>query len=375
MKIVFAGDLFLGGDKMDYSLQECIQVPGFKNADLRVVNLEHPITDFQQTPTKSSLYTGSSVLSELVQSNIDIVSLANNHIHDMGSNGIYDTLNHLQQVGIKYFGAGANLNEARMPVWVSSDLAILGYCQYASPTLNHIQLATEELPGVNPLTRSNILEDLSLLPNGKKVILVLHWGREHVWLTQPKNLKLAKELLAQEKVAGIIGSHPHRPQGLIRNGKKTAYFCLGNFLFPNFFISPPNIVLNNLDKKPSKFRTTRRYHPVEKITYKKWKRVNRTSILAYYNAQDSSFTHEFIYQDDNKPSIRPLRGFNLLVMNILMRYLNMCYNYPPRLYGFLELLFSSVRMRWWYLNLFIFQIRENGVLWGASRIKKRILEK
>ena len=49
--------------------------------------------------------------------------------------------------------------------------------------------------------------------------------------------------------------------------------CLGNFLFPNFFIKPPAQIYNPKNI-PEKIDITRQYHKVFKQTYKKWRWIN-----------------------------------------------------------------------------------------------------
>ncbi len=43
--IMFTGDLFLGGDLLNKSCKDVIQIKKFYEADKRVVNLEQPISE------------------------------------------------------------------------------------------------------------------------------------------------------------------------------------------------------------------------------------------------------------------------------------------------------------------------------------------
>src|SRR5690606_34099170 len=115
MKIVFAGDLFLGGDLINFDLSDAIKVDAFHKADLRILNLEHPISDSEGIAKKSALYVGTSVLHSLKTAKIGAVSLANNHIHDKLEKGIEDTIYNLKNINIQSFGAGMNIKSAREP--------------------------------------------------------------------------------------------------------------------------------------------------------------------------------------------------------------------------------------------------------------------
>ena len=46
---------------------------------------------------------------------VDLALLANNHVYDYGKDAMLDTLDTLTNADIKYFGAGANLEEAMKP--------------------------------------------------------------------------------------------------------------------------------------------------------------------------------------------------------------------------------------------------------------------
>ncbi|MCA9698784.1 MAG: CapA family protein, partial [Myxococcales bacterium] len=77
--------------------------------DHTAVNLETPVTDNPATPhpTKSYVfhaYSGS--VAVLPDVGIDSVSLGNNHVYDYLEGGMNDTLMHLDNLGITYYGAG-----------------------------------------------------------------------------------------------------------------------------------------------------------------------------------------------------------------------------------------------------------------------------
>ncbi|SHI49794.1 CapA family protein [Pseudozobellia thermophila] len=370
MKIVFVGDVFLGGDLTAKELKSCIDVKRFHHADYKIINLEHPISDAHNIADKSVLFTGSEVLETLKRSGINAVCLANNHIHDKLDIGILETIENLRKHRISFFGAGRNLHEAKKPLWVDNNLCLLGYCQFNSPTLNNIQLATENSPGVAPLTLEGIESDLDKIPNDSKAILYLHWGREHVWFTQYKNIELAKKLLKNDKVALIVGTHPHRVQGFLSVNNKRAYFSLGNCLFPNFLIKPSIEVVNQaLDiALTKKVDVTRQYHSVSKLTYKKWRFVNRVSQLVEYDTESKTIDHIFLYQQDDFPVVKELTGIPRFLFVIIVNYLNVLYRFPKLIYRPMEKLFSSIRFKIWRVQVILFKMRQMGFV---HSIKKR----
>lgn len=65
MKVCFAGDVFLGGDLLNKSCKNVVEVEAFNKADVRIVNLEQPISDSDFVEDKCTLYTGSFAINQL----------------------------------------------------------------------------------------------------------------------------------------------------------------------------------------------------------------------------------------------------------------------------------------------------------------------
>ena len=60
----------------------------------------------------------------------DVVSLANNHVFDLGVEGLENTIKLLKENGIQYCGAGMNLKEASRPAIIECNgktIAIFAY--------------------------------------------------------------------------------------------------------------------------------------------------------------------------------------------------------------------------------------------------------
>lgn len=305
--ICFVGDLFAGGTLLQDDPRNLVRSSTYRNADLRIANLEHPIGTGEPMPRKSTVHAPPEALEHLTKLNVDAVSLANNHVHDLGPEGIGETVDLLESAGIDSFGAGRTLQEASEPYWVSEELVIQGYCAFDSPSLNKIQVATDVSPGVNPLTRENIEKDLQQLDSDTKAILFVHWGIENAWLPSSEELDLADELLDHPRVAGIVGAHPHRVQGYTSRGSKRAYYSLGNFLIPDFHLEPPVSVTYPSLGTRSQYET-KRYHPVTELTKKTWTIGARISLLVSYDLEAQEFAHTPLYQGNDPLSVHELTG-------------------------------------------------------------------
>ncbi len=359
MKICFAGDLFLGGDLLNKDTKNIIDVNVFNNADKRVVNLEQPISDNNCVEDKCTLFTGSFAIKQLQDMKIDTVNLAHNHIQDKGLDAIEETVTHLKNGSIGNFGAGKNIDEAKKPYFIDTNIVLFGYCEYGKSYLKQIEIASKNRAGVNPLRYENILEDLNNLENNQKAILYFHWGREHVFLPPHDDIELAKKLLGDDRVLLIVGMHPHRPQGYVEHNGKRAYMCLGNFLFPNFFIKPPTQI-HYPETKLKEFDITRQYHNVYKTTYKKWRWINRVSLILEFNTDSNEITHKAIIQDDSNPAVKELDGLQKNIILHLVWLLSGVYQLPKTIYNPIEKVNSYMIYKIWRSQIKWFQLKQLG---------------
>ena len=123
LKLLFVGDIMPGG-VLHY--QDLFYTDGIKQFmqkfDLRIGTLEVAIGDnipFDKEKMKGRMniiYCKNSDAQKLLDLDINIVSLANNHIFDLGIEGLENTKQILSENNIKYCGAGKNIKEASEPI-------------------------------------------------------------------------------------------------------------------------------------------------------------------------------------------------------------------------------------------------------------------
>lgn len=359
MKLLFVGDLFLGGDLSGKKAD--IRSETFWNADKKYANLEHPISDAKACADKCTLFAGSSTIGTLKDLHITAVNLANNHIQDKLDCGISDTLYALDHAGVGHFGVGADRLKAASPFSSDEKIQIFGYCEFGKPYLKKIQVSTNTGFGVNPLRLGQIHRDLDSLEPGTKAILFFHWGREHVWLPPWDDVQLAKTLLEDERVLLIIGTHSHRAQGYIRHNDKFAFFSLGNFLFPNFFIEPPTQIAST-DTVPTSVPVTRYYHPVFALTYKKWLLRSRISLMIEYDTSTGKFFQIPVIQEDNAPTVRELQWFQRKLVNGWILGLSKLMKVPSPVYRCLSEGNAILSLIFGRMHIVFFCIRQIGIL-------------
>ena len=96
-------------------------------ADIRVGTLETAVGneptfyDEKMSRRADVIYVKDDALKRLVELDINIVSLANNHFFDLGTEGALHTIQLLDQLGIKHIGAGRDIKEASAPVIINKD--------------------------------------------------------------------------------------------------------------------------------------------------------------------------------------------------------------------------------------------------------------
>src|SRR5690606_1069444 len=94
-------------------IQEVIGL--FQNSDYNIVNLEAPVTNSKSKIIKTGPHLKAnkeSTLSVLKTLEIDLVTLANNHVLDYDEEGVLDTLDFCRENNFLVAGAGKNKEEA-----------------------------------------------------------------------------------------------------------------------------------------------------------------------------------------------------------------------------------------------------------------------
>ncbi|MHB8066336.1 MAG: AmmeMemoRadiSam system protein B [Desulfobaccales bacterium] len=142
---------------------------------------------------------------------VQAVSLANNHSHDLGEN--------------PYREMRRTLGDAGIACLENRQILDLGAFYLAGFT----DVDNQAEAKIARLTRED-LEGLSRIRNDKPLFALIHWGREYAAQAGPREEALAA-LLEDKGVEVIIGCHSHRASPLEGTRKSCRVFSLGNFLF------------------------------------------------------------------------------------------------------------------------------------------------
>ena len=162
----------------------------------------------------------------------DIVTLANNHILDFGPEGITDSIAALNEAGIKYVGAGEDLEEAKKLEIMEVGGRKIGFLGTSRVYMATSWAAGENHPGVfSTYDPSLPIEEIKKADELVDYLVVyVHWGVERE--TTPKEYQRVMGKQYMDAGADIvIGSHPHVLQPLEFYNEKPIMFSMGNFVF------------------------------------------------------------------------------------------------------------------------------------------------
>jgi hypothetical protein len=242
LRIIAVGDLALNGGYHRLLAERGPDYPfrriraRWRDAAIRFGNLESPVTHCERiAPAKLTLRGSPLAPQALLAGGFDCVSLANNHMMDFGAEGLHDTRQQLDQVGIAHVGAGRNLDEAFEPVIIKREGQSIGVLAFCDVDQVSDLYATRDSPGVAPADLAVCRELVGALRQRVDWLVVqLHWGLEMSQLPSPAQRRWA-EIIASAGADVILGHHPHvvQPWDLVR-GALVAY-SLGDFTFSSTY--------------------------------------------------------------------------------------------------------------------------------------------
>lgn len=218
--MIFGGDVMLGRSVLthtekvgdwDYPFRKIVDT--LKDADLTFVNLENPIIENCPRHNEGYIFCAPpEILSGMVKSGVDLVSLENNHTRNYGDKGFAETKKHLYKNAIGFVTSDSlvvkEINGTRFGF-----IAFNKFGQQA-PTLSVSELAK--------LLKANAIVEV--------LIVSVHWGEEYQGTALP-GVQRFGHMLVDLGADLVIGHHPHWVQNIDTYKGKKIYFSLGNLVF------------------------------------------------------------------------------------------------------------------------------------------------
>lgn len=237
----FVGDLMFGRNVKDVTdrygttyLFDKVK-PYFTNADYASANFENPILknpeeDYEKIDKQIHLHTGAEAIHALKELDFTVLNLANNHMMDYGVEGLNDTVEELDNVGLNHVGAGNDLEEATEIDYQEKNgltIATLGYTDALVEGFS----ALGYRGGVARATPDNIFPLIEEANEKADLVFVnIHWGVEYDNQPHPRQTELAKAMIDVGADA-IIGHHSHVLSEVEKYKNGVIFYGLGNFVF------------------------------------------------------------------------------------------------------------------------------------------------
>ena len=351
MDIIIGGDLVpTDSNALLFSNGEVVDLIGadlFKlldNCDFSIFNLEVPFTDAIEPIKKCgpNLVAKTSAFNGIKGINPRFLNLANNHIMDQGAQGLFTTIDLLDQNGIAYAGAGKNIKEVRKFYINEKEGKKIGiYCCAE----HEFSIATETMPGANPFDPFESLDHISKLKKECDYLITLyHGGKEHYRYPSPYLQKVCRKII--DKGADlVVCQHSHCIGCKEEWGNGTIVYGQGNFLFDHSkseYWQTGLLIKITLDQTPkidyipirkhsdrvriaekedaeeilNRFEYRSQEILIDGFIEKKYKEFSRKMIYIYYNAFGGAITHSIFYRILNKISGHT---FQRLLIKVLYR--------------------------------------------------------
>lgn len=313
MTLVFCGDIMPGGVLPYQDNYITAELREFMlSFDFRIGTLESaigkgmPFDPIKLAGRQNIIYARDEDFFRVKELRFDVLSLANNHVWDLGEDGLKNTIKILKDNGVKYCGAGMNAQEASLPAVIEKDgvkVAIYSYCMYNSPWLGHVKLAEGKKAGINPLNINIVIEDIKKAKERYDYVIVMpHWGREYLFEPLPECIQMAKKMIRAGADA-VFGSHPHYIQPLVKYKGKPICYSLGNFLFPDFFMRPPRpIWYPDSDNEVQGIKEVVGYpFPIDAPIKQVWNPVSRYGCILglELNKEEEMVTVHYVHSSNN----------------------------------------------------------------------------
>jgi len=226
-------------------------IPFFRAADIAIANLEGPTapgirrSGSQGTDPgprfDDSVYSSypmfnyhPTVIRELKQAGVDLVTTANNHALDRYGVGQDATISELRRAGMPFVGtvprqgprnfALETASRLGRLVWIACTYSTNGIPDRAGQVL-HCYNQRQELLG--------LVAGHAARPDVAAVIVLPHWGNEYQSAASSRERTLARQLIAAGATA-VVGTHPHVVQNwdMVAGPRGTApvIYSTGNFV-------------------------------------------------------------------------------------------------------------------------------------------------
>ena len=230
IRIFFAGDFcskpstskILVSDELKRLIQSC----GFK-----VVNFEVPLKPDVQLPSqkRERFFQNDDAPDFLCGLGFNLFSQANNHAFDWGDEGFKKTK---AALGDAAFGAGTYDEAYRVKI-VDVHGVKIGFMALSFAAYTGVFDDVTKRDGLSCAYINDLRVNHDIIEAKKHVdylFILPHDGIEYIDIPTPETIARYRDFI-DYGADGVIGTHPHCPQGWEKYKEKPIFYSLGNFFF------------------------------------------------------------------------------------------------------------------------------------------------
>lgn len=235
MKALFVGDVCIKREIENDNFLSDDVINLIKDCDIRAFNMEGPIDGAGNCPIVKkgpSISQNKEVVKVMSENGFNYASLANNHIMDMGIEGLSSTITALETNNVRFSGASVYNDGFHNPCTIRTDEFNLALISVAENGFGCSGETCEQRAGGYAWMLDSML--FRTISEAKKdndaVIMICHAGAEEFELPLPELRTLYKRMI-DEGADAVVAHHPHVCQGVELYKGCPIIYSLGNFAF------------------------------------------------------------------------------------------------------------------------------------------------
>lgn len=204
----------------------------FAAVDFTFANLEFPFSRETLVPVRGNIFNAPREWAAgLVEHDLRVLNLANNHAMDQGERGLFDTIALCAELELVCFGAGKNEREAWTPGIVETNGIRIGFVGASYASVNDSgKTWLRFVARIEDKHRLKAAIEAMKADGVDFVVATMHAGIEYVdapfgpqTLFADAALKFGADM--------VIGAHPHVVQPAVERDGRWVFYSLGNFIF------------------------------------------------------------------------------------------------------------------------------------------------
>jgi poly-gamma-glutamate synthesis protein (capsule biosynthesis protein) len=216
----------------DFTPMWQLVAPVVSRADFALCHLETTVSTSGAAPSGFPRFRApTEYVAALADAGYDGCSTASNHAYDYGVDGVYQTIESLEQHGLVWAGTARSQEEADRPRIVDAAGVRIGFVS-ATYGLNGFRLPDDQPWLVDAIDVPHLLERArAARAAGAEIVVVsLHCCAEYRVEPTARQVEQARALIESPDVDLVVGHHAHVVQPIERVGDEYIVYGLGNIL-------------------------------------------------------------------------------------------------------------------------------------------------